>query len=212
MGSSDAPAPAAGGADRERLTALLLAVLPSQDAEVAAAIVAEYGSLGRVLASSAESLRRVTGAMSPVPGLIVAVRELMLHVLSREIEERPLLSTSGALQDYLRVAMAHAPAEQFRILYLDASNHLLRDEVATVGTFDGVTVYPREIIRRALELDAASLILAHNHPGGNAKPSATDIATTRRVASACREVEIRLLDHVVVARSGWSSMYALGLL
>jgi len=140
------------------------------------------------------------------------VRGVMLHVLRAEALDAPILSSSRALIDYLFADMAHLPAERLRVLFLDSKNRLLRDEVMSEGSVNETQVYPREIIRRALELGATALILAHNHPSGDPQPSQGDIEATRRVAEAARPFEIRIHDHVIIARSGWSSFRTLGLM
>jgi len=140
------------------------------------------------------------------------VREVMLHVLREEALKAPILGTSEALIDYLFADMAHLPAERLRVLFLNAKNRLLRDEIVSEGSVNEAPIYPREIMRRALEVGATALILAHNHPSGDAQPSEGDIRATRRVAEAARALDIRIHDHVILARSGWSSFRALGLI
>lgn len=140
------------------------------------------------------------------------VREVMLHVLREEALKAPILGTSEALIDYLFADMAHLPAERLRVLFLNAKNRLLRDELVCEGSVNEAPIYPREIMRRALEVGATALILAHNHPSGDAQPSEGDIAATRRVAEAARALDIRIHDHVILARSGWSSLRTLGLI
>jgi len=140
------------------------------------------------------------------------VRGVMLHVLRAEALDAPILSSSRALIDYLFADMAHLPAERLRVLFLDSKNRLLRDEVMSEGSVNETQVYPREIMRRALELGATALILAHNHPSGDPQPSEGDVEATRRVAEAARPFEIRIHDHVIIARSGWSSFRNLGLI
>lgn len=140
------------------------------------------------------------------------VRGVMLHVLRAEALVAPILSSSRALIDYLFADMAHLPAERLRVLFLDSKNRLLRDEAMSEGSVNETQVYPREIMRRALELGATALILAHNHPSGDPQPSKGDIEATRRVAEAARPFEIRIHDHVIIARSGWSSFRNLGLI
>lgn len=136
----------------------------------------------------------------------------MLHVLREEALKAPILSTCEALIDYLFADMAHLPAERLRVLFLDSKNRLLRDEMVSEGSVNEAPIYPREIMRRALEVGATALILAHNHPSGDAQPSEGDIRSTRRVAEAAQALDIRIHDHVIVARSGWSSFRMLGLI
>ena len=140
------------------------------------------------------------------------VRGVMLHVLRAEALDGPILSSSKALTDYLFADMAHLPAERLRVLFLNSKNRLLRDEVVSEGSINETQVYPREIMRRALELGATALVLVHNHPSGDPQPSRGDIEATRRVVAAGRPFEIQIHDHVIIARSGWSSFRLLGLI
>jgi DNA repair protein RadC len=114
--------------------------------------------------------------------------------------------------DYCRIAMAHRETEQFRILFLDRKNVLIADEEAGRGTVDHVPVYPREVVKRALELNASALILVHNHPSGDPTPSQADIAMTGRIAEACKAVGIALHDHIVVGKERDASFRSLGLI
>ena len=143
---------------------------------------------------------------------LAAVREAMLHALRTEALTGPVLADSDALIAYLFAAMAHLPTERLRILFLNARNQLLRDETFAQGCVSEVPIYPREIMRRSLEVSATALILAHNHPSGDPQPSPGDIDATRRIVNAAAAVGICIHDHVIVARSGWISFRALGLL
>ena len=165
-----------------------------------------------MLAAGPNALARVLGVDSPAIRHIVMVRDVMLHVLREEALKAPILGTSEALIDYLVADMAHLPVERLRVLFLNAKNHLLRDELVCDGSINEAPIYPREIMRRALEVGATALILAHNHPSGDPQPSEGDIDATRRVAEAARALDIRIHDHVILARSGWSSFRALGLI
>jgi DNA repair protein RadC len=157
-------------------------------------------------------LARVLGDGNPAIRHILMVREVMLHVLREEALKAPILGNPQALVDYLFVDMAHLPAERLRVLFLNAKNRLLRDEMISEGSVNETPIYPREIMRRALEVGATALILAHNHPSGDSQPSKGDIDATRRVAEAARALDIHIHDHVILARSGWSSLRALGLI
>lgn len=136
----------------------------------------------------------------------------MLHSLQTEIAAKPVISTLPALHDYLKAQMAHGTAEHFRVLFLNSKNHLLADEVVSLGTVDEAPIYPREVMRRALELGATALIMVHNHPSGDPEPSRSDIAVTRDIADAGRQLGVRVHDHLVVAKGGTISFRALGLL
>ena len=125
---------------------------------------------------------------------------------------RPALSSWAALLDYCMAAMARSPKEEFRVLFLDRKNVLVADEVQTRGTIDHTPVYPREIVKRALEHGASAIILVHNHPSGDPTPSKADIAMTRDVAAAAKALGIAVHDHLVIGRGGHASFKALGLL
>ena len=143
---------------------------------------------------------------------LATLRSAMLHALRREALQGPVLGDADAVAAYLFAAMAHEPVEQLRVLYLNARNRLLLDETAIEGSVNVAPIYPREILRRSLEMGATALILAHNHPSGDPKPSREDIRLTRLVATAGEALDIRLHDHLIVARSGWISLRAEGYL
>jgi DNA repair protein RadC len=174
-------------------------------------LVDEFGSLAAVLAASPDALARTVGDESAVRQLR-AVRAAMLQALKTEALTGPVLSDSETLIDYLFADMAHLPTERLRVLFLNAKNRLLRDEVMGEGSINETSIYPREIMRRALEIGATALILAHNHPSGDPKPSRVDVEATYRVVEAGRPFDIRVHDHVIIARSGWSSFRVLGLI
>jgi len=137
---------------------------------------------------------------------------LAVAMVRAEACRRPVLSSWTALTAYLRAALAHAPREQFRTLYLDKRNILIREEWRADGTVDHAPVYPREVVRRALELSASAMILVHNHPSGDPTPSRADIDMTRRVIDAAGVFDIEVHDHVIVGREGTRSFRALGLM
>lgn len=175
-------------------------------------LVREFGSLAEALAAPAAVQARVLGDGAAAVRYLGIVRDAMLHALRTEAFARPKLDDSQALIDYLSLDMALLPTERLRVLFLNSSNRLLFDETLAEGSVSEAPVYPREIMRRALEVGATALILAHNHPSGDPTPSRSDIDATRRIAIAARSLDICIHDHVIVARSGWSSFRALGLL
>jgi DNA repair protein RadC len=134
------------------------------------------------------------------------------RLVGRRLKGRCVLSSWSTVLDYLRSAMAFEPREQFRVLYLDKRNRLIADEVMQTGTVDHVPVYPREVLRRAIELHATAIILTHNHPSGDPTPSQADIAMTKEIAAACGVIGIAVHDHVVIGRDGHASLKALGLM
>jgi DNA repair protein RadC len=165
-----------------------------------------------VLAAPPAAQQRVLGNERKVLAWLATLRSAMLHALRREALQGPVLGDSKAVMDYLFAAMAHAPVEQLRVLYLNTRNRLLFDEIVAEGSVNIAPIYPREIVRRSLEVGATALILAHNHPSGDPRPSEEDVRVTRRVAAAAGALDIKLHDHVIVARSGWISLTAAGYL
>lgn len=165
-----------------------------------------------MLAAPPAAQQRVIGDERKVLAWLATLRSAMLHALRREALQGPVLGDSRAVMAYLFAAMAHEPVEQFRVLYLNTRNRLLFDETLAGGSVNIAPIYPREIVRRSLEVGATALILAHNHPSGDPKPSGEDIRVTRLVATAAEALDIRLHDHVIVARSGWISLRAAGYL
>lgn len=175
-------------------------------------LLAEFGSLSCTLsASTCRQMQAVSGDAQVVEALS-AFRRAMLHVLRSDIAAKPFLGASNALLDYLRVAMAFGKVEQVRIIYLNARNILLRDEVFSEGTIDRSAFYVREIVSRALELGSAAIIVVHNHPSGSPEPSRSDIDITRRLAQGCKIVDVELHDHLIVASEGYTSFRSRGLL
>jgi DNA repair protein RadC len=137
--------------------------------------------------------------------LFKAIGELLQRVLREEIKDRPVIGSWTALLDYLQVALAHEPIEQFRVLFLDRKNVLIKDEVQQRGTVDHTPLYPREIVKRALELSASAIIMVHNHPSGDPAPSRVDIDMTKQVVQALDAVGIALHDHVIVGKNRHTS-------
>lgn len=129
-----------------------------------------------------------------------------------ELAKRTVISSWSQLVNYCRMSMAHEPREQFRVLFLDTKNQLIADEVMNEGTVDHAPVYPREVARRALEHSAAAVILVHNHPSGDPKPSAADLAITREIVAAADVISVKVHDHLIIGRDGVSSFKTLGLL
>jgi DNA repair protein RadC len=144
--------------------------------------------------------------------LLRLVREIACSMARAEVRCRPVLGNWQALIDYLQTAMAHEQIEQFRVLFLDRKNTLIADEVLQRGTVDHTPVYPREVMKRALILNASALIVVHNHPSGDPKLSRDDIEMTRRLKEAAGAVEIALHDHVVIGHGTHASFRSLGLL
>jgi DNA repair protein RadC len=206
-----------GGADAmpdyELLELTLFAALPRRDTKpLAKALLARFGSFAEVIAAPRARLLEVKGVGETVAHHLKIVEAAAQRLAKTKVMGRPALSSWTALLDYCTAAMARVPHEEFRVLFLDRKNVLIADEVQSKGTVDHAPVYPREIVKRALELSASSLILVHNHPSGDPTPSKADIAMTREIVTAARALGIALHDHLVIGRFGHSSFKSLGLL
>ena len=200
-------------ADYELLELLLFQALPRGDTKpLAKALIGRFGSYAEVLSADADALREVSGVGDAVVAALKTVRAAALRLMRDELMEKPVLSSWQALIDYCRAAMAREKTEQFRLLYLNRKNVLIADEVQQRGTVDQTAVYPREVVKRALELGATAIIMVHNHPSGDPTPSRGDIDMTNEVKEAGEKLGIVLHDHIVVARGGASSFKSMGLL
>lgn len=198
--------------DYELLELLLARSLPRGDIKpIAKALLARFGGLSAVLGATIEELRTVPGVGPAVALDLKLLHEATVRMGRGEVKKRTVISSWSALLAYAKVAMAGASREQFRVLFLDKKNQLIADEVMNEGTVDHAPVYPREVMRRALELAASAVILAHNHPSGDPTPSAADVDMTRQVVEAGRPLRIVVHDHIVVGRHGVASLKALGL-
>ena len=198
--------------DYELLELLLARSLPRGDIKpIAKALLARFGGLSGVLGAEMEELKTVAGVGPGAALDLKLLHEATVRMARGEVRKRPVISSWTALLAYTRMAMAGAPREQFRVLFLDKKNQLIADEVMNQGTVDHAPVYPREVMRRALELSASAVILAHNHPSGDPTPSSADVEMTRQVAEAGRPLRITVHDHIVVGRDGVASLKALGL-
>jgi len=207
---------AAGGealADYELLEMVLFAAIPRRDVKpLAKKLIQAFGSFADAIAASPERLRGVSGAGEAVVAALKTVEAAALRLAKGRVVNRPALSSWEALLDYCAAAMGRSQTEEFRVLFLDRKNVLLGEEVRQRGTVDHTPVYPREVVKRALELGASALILVHNHPSGDPTPSRADIAMTREIAAAAKALKIDLHDHLVIGRGRHASFKALGLL
>lgn len=200
-------------ADHEIVEYLLALALPRRDTKpLAKALLADFGGIGPLMSADAESLRRVPGMGDTSVAAIKIVQASILRVLGDAVRGRPVLANWQGLLDYLRADMAHRMNERVRVLHLDSKNQLIRDEVMSDGSIDQSAIYVREVVRRALELGSASLIIVHNHPSGDCTPSSQDVAVTRSIVAACKALGISLHDHIIVGANTHSSMRSLGLL
>lgn len=199
--------------DHELVEYLLALAIPRRDTKpLAKALIHEFGGLAGLLAADGDSLMRVDGMGEGAAAAIKAAQAAAVRMLQARVREAPVLANWQALLDYLRAEMAHRTTEQVRVLHLNTRNMLIRDEAMAEGSIDEAPVYAREVIRRALELGSAALILVHNHPSGDPSPSRADIDVTKRIADAGKQLGIAVHDHLIVGREGTASLRSLGLI
>jgi len=207
---------AAGGLaalpDYELLELFLFRSIPKKDVKpLAKQLLARFGSLAGVLGATPAELTTVKGVGEALALDLTLLHEVSVRAAREAVARRPVISSWSALLAYVKTALAHEPREQFRVLFLDKKNQLMADEVMNEGTVDHAPVYPREVMRRALELSASAVILVHNHPSGDPTPSSADVEMTRQVIEAGRALRIAVHDHLIAARDGVASLKALGL-
>ena len=195
-----------------RLRQLIEPLCGARATAIAAALTADFGSLPTLLRSSRATLAQHLPGELALVELLVAVRPLVSQLLLAEMLDGPVLPDIKAALDYLCVTLAHETAELVHALFLDAKNRILAEETIARGSITKVDLFPREIVRRALELGATGLILAHNHPSGDPEPSRSDLLATRAVADAARLFDLDLHDHIIIGRSGYVSLRAAGYL
>jgi DNA repair protein RadC len=199
--------------DYELLELLLFYALPRVDTKpLAKALMARYGSLAAILAAPVDDLRKTEGIGDGAAALLKAVREAGLRLAQVDIRDRTVLDSGERVVDYCRAALGHSRTEGFRILFLDTKNALIADEAQGDGTVNRLSVFPREVVKRALDLGASAIILAHNHPSGDPTPSDADVATTRAIVEAAMPLGIVVHDHIIVSRSHHTSLKASGLM
>ena len=197
----------------ELLELVLFNAIPRIDVKpLAKALLATFGDLNGVVAASEHRLLQVPGT-TPKVHLQLKIVEAVAHRMARaRVMERSVISSWEALMTYCRTVMAYRDTEQFRILFLDRKNVLIADEAQAKGTVDHVPVYPREVAKRALELNASAIILVHNHPSGDPTPSQADISMTEQIDMACGAIGVVVHDHVVIGKGAEASFKSLGLL
>ncbi|MDH3594741.1 MAG: DNA repair protein RadC [Rhodospirillales bacterium] len=200
-------------ADYEVIEYLLTSALPRRDVKpIAKQLIARFGSLAGVLAADARDLADIAYVKDSAVATFKIAHEAAKRMAREELADKPVISSWDQLLAYCRIALGRETVERFHLLFLDRKNRLIADEAQQRGTVDHTPVYPREVVKRALELGASALILVHNHPSGDPTPSAADIAMTREVREAAEKLGISVHDHVVIAKSGHASFRALGLL
>ncbi|MEP9373333.1 DNA repair protein RadC [Mesorhizobium sp. KR1-2] len=196
--------------DYELLELLLFRSIPRADTkERAKALLKRFGSLAEVLGAPEHLLREVENIGEGAAMDLKIVAAAAQRMTRGEIEGREVLSSWDRVLDYCRASMAFEAREQFRILFLDKKNTLIADEVQQTGTVDHTPVYPREVVRRALELSATAVILVHNHPSGDPTPSRADIDMTKTIIEAARPLGIAVHDHIIIGKKGYASMKGL---
>ncbi|MGX1306333.1 DNA repair protein RadC [Amorphus suaedae] len=204
---------AEGLADYELLELLLFRSIPRRDTKpIAKRLIGRFGSFADVLSAPTPRLLEVEGVGPGVVQDLKIVHAAIQRFARGRVTRKPVLSSWNEVLDYCRAAMAFSDREQFRILFLDKKNALIADEVQQTGTVDHTPVYPREIVKRALELSASAIILVHNHPSGDPTPSRADIQMTRQIVDSAAPLGITIHDHIIVGRQGHASFRALRLL
>jgi DNA repair protein RadC len=199
--------------DHELIEYLLAVAIPRIDTKpLAKALLREFGGIGGLMTADVKALMRVNGVGEVAVSAIKIVQATALRLLRSEVADKPVLASWQALLDYLRADMAYLGIERVRILHLNSKNMLIRDEIMSEGSIDQAAVHVREVIRRAIDLGSASLILVHNHPSGDPQPSRADIQLTRDIIEAGRRLNISVHDHIIVGTQGHSSLRALGLM
>jgi DNA repair protein RadC len=200
-------------ADYELLELVLFRAMPRRDIKpIAKALIARFGSFAEVVSARPERLLEIDG-IGDAAVTDLKIIEAAARCLSwSSIAKRPALSSFSAVVDYCRTAMAFLDHEEFRILFLDKKNQLIADEVQGVGTVDHAPVYPREIMRRALELNASALILVHNHPSGDPQPSTDDIHLTHQIIAVGKPLNVAVHDHLIIGKHGHASLKGLRLI
>ncbi|MEM8869782.1 MAG: DNA repair protein RadC [Pseudomonadota bacterium] len=200
-------------ADYELLELVLFRAIPRKDVKpLAKRLLATFGDFNHTISAPRSRLGEVSGVGAAVITELKIVEAAAHRLAQAKIVGREVLSSWDALLTYCKTAMAHRDTEEFRVLYLDRKNVLVADEPQAKGTVDHVPVYPREVVKRALELGASAIILVHNHPSGDPEPSSADITMTHRVADAADALGITLHDHIIVGKDSDSSFRSMGLL
>jgi DNA repair protein RadC len=204
-----------GGAlhDHELIEYLLALAIPRRDTKpLAKALLREFGGIGGLMTADWQAIARVPGMGDTSVAAIKIVQATALRMLRNEVAARPVLGSWQALLDYLRADMAFLGVERVRVLHLNSRNMLIRDDHMGDGSIDQAAIYTREVIRRAIDLGSAALILVHNHPSGDPSPSRQDIDVTRQIIDAGKRLNISVHDHVIIAGQGHVSLRAKGLL
>jgi len=199
--------------DYELLELVLFRALPRRDVKpLAKTLIAKFGSFAEVVHAPEARLREISGLGDAAVTEMKLIAATASRVAKGQVKQRTMLSSWSNVIDYCRTAMAFADKEQFRILFLDKRNQLIADELQQVGTVDHTPVYPREVVKRALELSATAIILVHNHPSGDPTPSQADIQMTKSIVAIAAPLGISVHDHIIVGKNGHSSLKGMKLM
>src|SRR5919112_700954 len=199
--------------DYELLELILFRSIPRRDVKpIAKQLLKRFGTFAETLGAPPQRLLQVEGVGESVVTDLKIVEAAARRIAKGAVAKRPVLSSWSAVLEYCRTAMAFAEKEQFRLLFLDKRNALIADEVQQSGTVDHTPVYPREVVKRALELSASAVILVHNHPSGDPTPSSADISMTRDIIEVAKPLGITVHDHIIVGRDGHASLKGLRLI
>ena len=200
-------------ADYELLELVLFLAIPQKDVKpLAKDLIKRIGGLPEIMHAPIEELTKVEGIKDKTALALKSITALSQRAAKNELMAKPVMNNWTRLMDYCHSTMAHETREHFRILFLNKKNELIADETQGSGTVDHTPAYPREIMKRALELGATAMILMHNHPSGDPKPSQADIDLTRQIMRAAEPFNIVIHDHIIISRSGYSSFKTLGLI
>ena len=199
--------------DYELLEMVLFRALPRRDVKpLAKALIGRFGSFAEVVHAPELRLKEVSGLGEAAITEIKLIAATASRIARGQLKQKTVLSSWSAVLDYCRAAMAFADKEQFRILFLDKRNQLIADELQQVGTIDHTPVYPREVVKRALELSATAIILVHNHPSGDPTPSTADVQMTKSIMTIAGPLGIAVHDHIIVGKSGHASLKGMKLI
>ncbi len=199
--------------DYELLEMVLYRAIRRGDTKLLAKqLLARFGTFAEVISAEPERLMEVKGVGEAVATELKIIHAAAMRLMRGQVINRPVLASWSAIVEYVRAAMAFADIEQFRVLFLDKKNQLIADEVQQEGTVDHTPVYPREVVKRALELGASAIVLAHNHPSGDPTPSMADIEMTKKIVDAGQRLGVAVHDHIIVGRKGHVSFRALTLI
>lgn len=199
--------------DYELLELVLFMAIPRRDVKpLAKDLLKKFGNLPSLLNAPVDELLKVEGVSENTATAIKAITAAAHRMMKRELINKPIFNSWARLMDYCTSTMEYETREHFRILFLNKKNEMIADEIQSSGTIDHTAAYPREIIKRALDLGATAMILVHNHPSGDPKPSKTDLEMTQLIIRAGEPFDIHVHDHIIVSKNGYSSFKTLGLI